>query len=343
MDKSDIKSMYPKELKEFFESIGERSFRADQVFKWLHGGATAFEEMTDLSQTLRGKLEQEFYITVPELAEKQASTLDGTVKYLWRLSDGSAIESVVMDYVHGNTVCISTQVGCRMGCAFCASAIGGLVRNLAASEMLDQVLFSELDSGKKISNVVLMGIGEPLDNFENVVRFLKLLTHPDGINIGARHISLSTCGIVEMIDKLSEYGIQLTLTVSLHAPDDETRSRLMPVNRGDGVGKLLDACRRYFRKTGRRVSFEYSLIDGVNDTERHSILLASTLKKTGGHLNLILLNSVPEHPLRASGTERVKAFTRVLKNQGINYTVRRSLGGDIDASCGQLRRRMLMS
>ena len=224
--KRDIKSMLLDELAEYFESVGERAFRAGQVFKWLHGGAATFGEMTNLPENLRVKLDGEFYITAPGIIEKHVSAADGTIKYLWRLYDGNAVESVVMQYAHGNTVCISTQVGCRMGCVFCASTLGGLVRNLTASEMEDQVLFSQLDSGKKISNIVLMGIGEPLDNFDNVIRFLTLINHHSGMNIGARHISISTCGIVENIDKLGGLHIQSTLSVSLHAPDDETRSRL---------------------------------------------------------------------------------------------------------------------
>jgi len=341
MIKQDIKSMLLSELAEYFEAIGERTYRAGQIFQWLHYGVKDFGEMTNLPLILRKKLDDEFYVTVPVLAEKQISKQDGTIKYLWRLSDGSAIESVVMEYAHGNTVCVSTQVGCRMGCAFCASAHGGLVRNLTASEILDQVLFSQVDSGKRISNVVLMGIGEPLDNFDNVIRFLMLITHSSGMNIGARHISVSTCGITENIDKLAAHDIQLTLTISLHAPDDETRTRLMPVNRATGVDKLFEVCGRYFLATGRRVSYEYAMIDGVNDTRRHAAMLAGRLKNTGSHLNLIILSNVAESTLHASSPERVKAFTGLLMQEGVNFTIRRSLGGDIDASCGQLRRRAL--
>jgi 23S rRNA (adenine2503-C2)-methyltransferase len=240
-----------------------------------------------------------------------------------------------MEYSHGNTGCISTQAGCRMGCLFCASTIGGLERNLEPSEMLDQILYSQRDAGKRISNIVLMGIGEPLDNFDNVIRFLRILNHPAGINIGARHITLSTCGIIDNIDKLGSYGIQLTLSVSLHAPDDETRSHLMPVNRDSGVDKLINTCQRYFAETGRRVSYEYAMIDGVNDTPFQAGLLAEKLRKTGSHLNLIMLNNVSERGFQPS--DNVEAFTNILKQNGINYTIRRSLGGDIDAACGQLR------
>ena len=244
-----------------------------------------------------------------------------------------------MRYHHGNTVCISSQVGCRMGCAFCASTLGGKVRDLTPSEMLDQVLFTQLDSGLPISNIVLMGIGEPLDNFDTVLRFLELVNHPDGLNIGMRHISLSTCGLVDKIDKLAQHRLQLTLSVSLHAPDDETRSRIMPVNRGIGVERLFAACRRYFEVTGRRISYEYAMIDGVNDSDRQADLLAAHLKGTPGHVNLIPLNEVKESPLRPS--RRVAEFQKRLERQGVTVTVRRKLGGDIDASCGQLRRKAM--
>jgi len=337
--KLDIKSMLLSELTEYFEASGEKPYRGKQVFRWLHEGVKSFEEMTNLPLELRRKLGDAFRITVPKLLKKQISIQDGTIKYLWRMEDGATVESVVMEYEHWDTVCISTQVGCAMGCAFCASAIGGLQRNLAASEMLDQVLFSQSYSGKKTANVVLMGTGEPLDNFDNVIRFLHLITHPEGINIGARRISLSTCGAVENIDKLAEYGIQLTLTVSLHAPDDETRTRLMPVNRYTGVDSLFAACGRYFRRTGRRVSFEYAMIDGVNDTVSHAELLAEKLENSGSHLNLILLNDVPERMYKASSRDSVKAFTDIMREHNVNFTMRRSLGGDIDAACGQLRRR----
>ena len=339
-DKQDICSMSPSELEGIFRSAGEKPYRARQVFKWLHSGAASFSEMTDIPAALREKLATEFYITAPALMRKQVSKQDGTIKYLWGMDGGCAVESVIMEYEHGNTVCISTQSGCRMGCVFCASQLGGFFRNLVPSEMEAQVQYSQQDSGKKISNIVLMGIGEPLDNFDNVLRFLNLINHPDGMNIGMRHISLSTCGIIENIDKLAEYDIKLTLSVSLHAPDDETRSRLMPINRTTGVDRLMQACGRYFQKTGRRVSYEYALIDGINDTLPHAQMLASKLKNTGSHLNIILLSDVPELPLQASSTENTGAFTEYLKQKGVNYTIRRSLGSDIDASCGQLRRKI---
>ena len=337
--KKDIKSMLPEELAEYFKSIGERNYRAGQVFRWLHSGAKDFREMTNLPEMLRERLDEGFFITVPVILEKQISEQDGTIKHLWRMDDGNTVESVVMEYEHGHTVCISTQVGCRMGCVFCASALGGLARNLTASEMLDQILFTQMDIGIRLSNVVLMGIGEPLDNFDNVVRFLSIINHPSGMNVGARHITLSTCGIIENIDKLAEYGIQLSLAVSLHAPDDETRSRLMPINRKTGVDELFRACGRYFKSTGRRISYEYALIDGVNDTQGHAELLAGKIIATGSHLNLLLLSDVPESRINASTPENLKAFTGILKTNGVPFTIRRKLGSDIDASCGQLRRR----
>ena len=297
--------------------------------------------MLNVPKSLREKLGERFYISYPKVLRKQESALDGTVKYLWELADGNAVETVVMRYNHGNTVCVSSQVGCRMGCAFCASTIGGKVRDLSAGEILDQVMFSEKDSGLKISNIVMMGIGEPLDNFENVMQFLRLVNHPLGMNIGMRHISLSTCGLTEKVDKLGEYNIQLTLSVSLHAPDDETRSRIMPVNRSCGVDKLMETCRRYYDRTKRRISFEYAMIDGVNDTQYHAHLLASRLRGTGSHVNLIPLNNVEESPLKPSKPENLKAFIKVLEDANINVTVRRRLGSDIDASCGQLRRKAM--
>jgi len=337
--KKDIKSMLPREIEEDLSQWGEPPFRAKQIFRWLHRGAASFQDMTDLSKTLREKLDEHYYINSLKLLRKLVSKVDGTIKYLWELEDGNAVETVVMKYRHGNTVCISSQVGCRMGCAFCASTIGGLVRNLKPSEMLDEVLFSESESGLKISNIVLMGIGEPLDNFDNVVRFLELINHPEGRNIGMRHISLSTCGLTERFDKLADLNLQLTLSVSLHAPDDETRSRLMPVNRGRGVDALLEACAEYYRRTGRRVSFEYAMIDGVNDTEYYARLLADKVKKAGGHVNLIPLNHVEERKFAPSSEENMRAFIRILRDKGVNVTVRRRLGSDVEASCGQLRRK----
>ncbi|PKM73886.1 MAG: 23S rRNA (adenine(2503)-C(2))-methyltransferase RlmN [Firmicutes bacterium HGW-Firmicutes-16] len=337
--KTDIKSMLPEEIEAALSEIGEPKFRAKQIFTWLSRGVRAFEEMSDLSKKLRTALDERFLITSPQPIRKQVSELDGTIKYLWELADGNAVETVVMSYKHGNTVCISTQVGCRQGCAFCASTIGGLVRNLEPSEMLDEVLFSQIDSGHEISNIVLMGIGEPLDNYDNVIQFIKLVNHPLGMNIGMRHISLSTCGLTEKIDKLAELNLQLTLSISLHAPDDETRSKLMPANKGRGVAELISACKRYFERTGRRISFEYAMIDGVNDTPEQAKKLAGLAKQCGAHINLIPLNHVEERAYGPTTAENLKKFISILEDNGANSTVRRKLGGDVEASCGQLRRK----
>ncbi len=336
---TDLKSMTLEELCELMGELGQPAFRAKQIFKWLHRGVVCFDEMTNLSKELRAKLNQTCFITVPTVERKQESAQDGTIKYLWRLRDGNCIETVLMRYRHGNTVCVSCQVGCRMGCAFCASTLGGKVRDLAPSEILDQVLFTQLDSGLPISNIVMMGIGEPLDNWDNVIRFLTLVNHPDGLNIGMRHISLSTCGLVKKIDKLAGLGLQLTLSVSLHAPDDKTRSCLMPVNKSVGVDRLMDACRRYFQITGRRISYEYAMIEGVNDSDKQADRLADLLRGQSSHVNLIPLNNVEESSLKPSS--RVKEFQKRLESHGIAVTVRRRLGSDIDASCGQLRRKAI--
>ena len=328
------------EVTETLRAMGEPAFRGKQVFAWLHRGAASYDDMTNLPKALRERLAEECPFTVPQVARKQTSARDGTIKYLWRLGDGNCIETVLMRYHHGNTVCISSQVGCRMGCAFCASTIAGKVRDLTPAEMLDQVLFTQVDSGLEVSNIVLMGIGEPLDNFDNVMRFLELVNHPDSLNIGMRHISLSTCGLVPGIRRLSELELQLTLSVSLHAPDSETRSRIMPVNRAYDVEELFAACHDYFRRTGRRISFEYAMIDGVNDHDWQADLIVKRLRGMPGHVNLIPLNEVAESPFKPS--RRVSAFQKRLEDQGVTATVRRSLGGDIDASCGQLRRKAML-
>ncbi len=336
----DIKSMTLAELtQEFTTDLGEPKFRAGQVYAWLHRGARSFDEMTNLSKPLREKLAQRYTLPFPTVARRLESQKDGTIKYLWRLTDGNCVESVLMRYHHGNTVCISSEVGCPMGCAFCASTLGGLVRRLTPSEMLDQVLFTQLDSGLPISNIVLMGIGEPLDNYDTVLRFLQLVNSPEGMNIGMRHISLSTCGLVDRIDRLAEENLQLTLSVSLHAPTDEVRSRIMPVNKKYPVDTLLAACKRYFEKTGRRISFEYAMIRDVNDTPEMAQLLIKKLRGIAAHVNLIPLNEVAESPLKPSLPETVRAFQQTLEQHGIPATVRRTLGSDINASCGQLRRK----
>ena len=335
----DLKSMTLEEISGLLRSMGEPAFRGKQIFSWLHRGVTSFDEMSNLPKSLREKLGRQCKITVPFAARKQVSAQDGTIKYLWEMEDGNCVESVLMRYHHGNTVCISSQVGCRMGCAFCASTIAGKVRDLTPAEMLDQVLFTQLDSGAEISNIVLMGIGEPMDNLDTVLRFLELVNHPDGMNIGMRHISLSTCGVIPGIRRLAELGLQLTLSVSLHAPDSETRSKIMPVNRAYDVEELFAACHDYFKKTGRRISFEYAMIDGVNDHDWQADLIAKKLKGMPGHVNLIPLNDVVESPFKPS--KRIAAFQKRLESHGLTATVRRSLGGDIDASCGQLRRKAM--
>ena len=335
--RTEIKSLTLSELKNALQGLP--AFRAKQIYTWLHRGVRAFDEMTDLPRSLREKLAEEYLLTAPQAVRRQESKLDGTVKYLWQLHDGNCVETVLMKYHHGNTVCISSEVGCPMGCAFCASTIGGLVRRLSAGEMLDEVLFTEQDSGQPISNIVLMGIGEPLDNYDNVCRFLELVNSGEGMNIGMRHISLSTCGIVPKILELAESKLQLTLSVSLHAPDDETRSRIMPVNRRWPVDELLEACRVYFAKTGRRISFEYAMIRDVNDSPETAALLLKKLRGLPAHVNLIPLNNVEESPLKPSERTAVLRFQKQLEDQGVACTIRRTLGSDIDASCGQLRRK----
>lgn len=336
----DILSMLPEEIEKDFVEMGEAKYRAGQVFNWLTKGVRDFDEMTNLSKPLREKLKERYTLYKPKVLSKQVSEYDGTIKYLWELKDGNAVETVVMSYEYGNTICVSCQVGCRQGCAFCASTIGGLVRSLEPSEILDEVLYSELDSGKHISNIVLMGIGEPLDNFDNVMRFLHLVNHPKGMNIGMRHITLSTCGITEMFDKLADENLQITLTVSLHAPDDETRSKIMPANRSRGVDELMRCCKRYYDRTGRRISFEYAMIDGVNDSEYHAKLLAKRANMVGAHVNLIPLNHVEERQFKPTTPGHMRAFIKILEEAGVNVTVRRKLGSDVDASCGQLRRKI---
>ena len=338
-EKIDIKSMLPEELAEYLRSLGQPAYRAKQLFRWFSAGCGSWDEMTNLPRALRQELSEHCTLSAPRVLKKQQSAEDGTIKFLWELQDGNAVETVVMRYHYGNTVCISSQVGCRQGCAFCASTIGGLVRNLTPSEMLDEVLFSEKESGLPVSHIVLMGIGEPLDNFDTVMRFLELINHPEGRNISMRHISLSTCGLTAGIAKLAEEDLQLTLAISLHAPDDETRTRLMPVNRGTGVDTLIDACERYFAATGRRITFEYAMINGVNDSPEQAEALAKLARRVKAHINLIPLNHVEEREFAPSAPERMRAFTKILDTRGANYTVRRSLGGDVDASCGQLRRK----
>jgi 23S rRNA (adenine2503-C2)-methyltransferase len=335
--KTDIKSLTPEKLEQFFIQIGEPRYRAKQVFAWLHKNVSSFEEMTDLSLSLRGKLEEKAEIICPIIKKRLVSDIDNTVKYLYGFLDGENVESVLMGYHHGNTVCISTQAGCRMNCSFCASSLNGLSRNLAPSEMLGQVLTTQNDSGRRISNVVLMGIGEPLDNYDNVLEFLHILCAPGGINIGQRHISLSTCGVVDRIYDLMAEKLQITLSVSLHAPNDEVRSSIMPISNKWNVDELLNSCRDYIDATKRRISFEYALIDGVNDTPVCARQLAKKLRGMLCHVNLIPANEVLERGVKKSGNAKVKQFFDILTECGLTVTVRRTLGSDINASCGQLR------
>ena len=332
-----LKSMTQQEIGLVLKELGQPQFRAKQVYTWLHKGVRSYEEMSNLPKALREVLAEKYPLHIPEVVRKQESRLDGTIKYLWRLSDGNCVETVLMRYHYGNTVCISTEVGCRMGCAFCASTLGGLVRKLEPYEMLDQVLFTQVDSGQPVSHIVLMGIGEPLDNFDNVLRFLELVNSEDGMNISMRHISLSTCGLVPKIDKLAKHKLQLTLSVSLHAPTDEIRDTIMPVNKAYPTEELLAACRRYYAATNRRISFEYAMINGVNDTEEAARTLLKRLKGLPAHVNMIPLNHVEESPLKPSTKSAVAKFQKILEDGGVPATVRRTLGSDIDASCGQLR------
>lgn len=334
-----LKSQTLPELTATLKELGLPAFRGKQVYTWLHKGVRSYDEMTNLSKDLRAMLAEKYPIHAPQVVRKQESQKDGTIKYLWMLHDGNCVETVLMRYNYGNTVCISTEVGCRMGCAFCASTIGGLVRRLEPYEMLDEVLFTQIDSGLPISRIVLMGIGEPLDNFDNVMRFLELVNSEDGMNISMRHISLSTCGLVPMIDELAKRKLQISLAISLHGPNNEIRSKVMPVNKAYPIEQLLDACRRYFDATGRRIHFEYAMIDGVNDSVDNAKELLRRLKGLPAHFNLIPLNHVEESPLKPSSRAAVATFQKTLEDGGITATVRRTLGGDIDASCGQLRRK----
>ena len=342
-DKIDLYSMTDTELEEYFVSLGEPKFRAKQVFPRLAEG-TPISEMTNLPKKLRERIAEEALDTLPRVESKLTSKIDGTVKYLFRLHDGECVESVFMRYKHGNTLCISSQVGCRMGCRFCASTIGGKVRDLLPSELLGQVIAASRDTGERVSNIVMMGIGEPLDNFDNVVKFLKLVNLPGGLNIGYRHISLSTCGVVSGIDKLAEVDIPITLSISLHAATDEKRSAIMPINNKWKIKDLLDACVRYYGRTGRRISFEYTLISGKNDTpgdaEELAALLNAAFKPINApiHVNLIRVNEVKETGFKQGSTEQANAFAALLEKRGITATVRRRLGSDVNAACGQLRR-----
>ena len=336
---TNLKSMTAPEIGAVLKELGQPAFRAKQVFSWLHKGVRSYEEMTNLPKALRDTLAERYPICAPTAVRKQESQKDGTIKYLWQLSDGNCVETVLMRYHYGNTVCISTEVGCRMGCAFCASTLGGLVRKLEPFEMLDQVLFTQLDSRLPVSHIVLMGIGEPLDNLDNVLRFLELVNSPEGMNISMRHISLSTCGLVPKIDELASHKLQISLAISLHGPNDEIRNRIMPVNKAYPIEELLAACRRYYDATSRRIHFEYAMIDGLNDSVECAKELLRRLKGLPAHVNMIPLNHVEESPLKPSSRAAVQKFQQTLEDGGVTATVRRTLGSDIDASCGQLRRK----
>ncbi len=334
----NLKDLTIEQLKQLVADMGEKPFRAGQIYTWLYRGVTSFEQMTDLSKALRQKLAQVAYISAPQIVSRLESKIDGTKKYLFKLSDGNVVESVVMYYKHGITICISCQVGCRMGCKFCASTIGGKVRDLTPGEIIDQVIFASKDIGERISNIVMMGIGEPLDNFENVVTFLKNINSKDGLNIGYRHISLSTCGIVPKIYELKELNLPITLSISLHAVNDSMRSSIMPVNKKYSIDQLLKACRDYISETNRRISFEYSIINGINDTEETANALADLLSGMLCHVNVIPVNNVEENNFKKPDKTKIQKFISILEKRGINATVRRELGSDISASCGQLRR-----
>ena len=340
MEKTDIKSLDYDELKDFFVSIGEKPFRAKQVYQWMHEKqADGFEEMTNLSKSLREKLAETCEYTCLENVQTLVSELDGTRKYLFRLSDGYVVESVLMRYQHGNSVCISTQVGCRMGCRFCASTIGGKTRDLTAGEMLDQIYRIQKDIGERVSNLVMMGTGEPLDNYDNAVKFIRMLSDEHGLNISQRNVTVSTCGIVPKILELAEERLQITLALSLHGSTQEKRRKLMPVANKYELGEVLSACDTYFKKTGRRVTFEYSLVHEVNDTDEDAKELSELLAPRNCHLNLIPVNPVKERSFQRPSRKSALNFKNKLEKSGINVTIRREMGSDIDGACGQLRRR----
>ena len=326
------------ELTEELKSNGYPAFRAKQIREWLDRGVTDFDQMTNLPKDLRQKMSEIYSIPGVKILRKLVSAIDGTVKYLFQLDDGETVESVLMQYKHGWSQCLSTQVGCKMGCTFCATGMGGFIRNLSAAEMIAQIEAAQQDTGVRVSSIVLMGMGEPLDNYDQVVRFLRMLGEEGGVHIGMRHISLSTCGVVPGIYRLMEEQIPLTLSISLHAPNDEIRSRSMPVNRRWPMDELLQACRDYIDATGRRISFEYAMIDGVNDSDAHAAELADRLRGMLCHVNLIPVNAVKGKTQQRSSRERIRSVMDVLEKKGINATVRRTLGSDINASCGQLRR-----
>ena len=339
MEKSDIMSFDMDEICSEMAKIGEKSFRAKQIYEWLHVKlVTDFDEMTNISKDLREKLKANYIINMPKIVEIYKSKIDGTRKYLFQLQDGSIIESVLMKYKHGNSVCISSQVGCRMGCKFCASTIDGLERNLLSSEMLGQIYAIQKDLGERISNIVIMGSGEPFDNFDNFIKFIELITSENGLNISSRNITVSTCGLVDRIIQLADMKLQITLAISLHSPNDELRRTIMPIANKYSINQIIEACRYYFEKTGRRITFEYSLIEGVNDGETQSKELIELVKGLNCHINLIPVNPIKERDYRHSSKEYIKKFQNILEKNRINATIRREMGADINAACGQLRK-----
>ena len=337
--RTDIKTADADFLRAELAPRGFEKYRAEQILKWLHAGVTSFDEMSNLPLKLREFLKENYVIPTVRIERKQVSQLDGTVKYLFRLDDGEHIESVVMHYHHGSTICVSSQVGCKMGCTFCATGKSGFARDLAPSEMIAQIEAAQKDLKERISNIVLMGMGEPFDNYDHVIGFLRYVSAEDTLNIGMRHITISTCGIVPRIYDFAELGLQCGLSISLHAPTDELRSRTMPVNHRWPIAELMEACRYYIRRTNRRVSFEYALISGVNDTDAHAQQLADLLSGMLCHVNLIPVNNVTGSDYQKSSVQRQRAFVDILSKRGVNATVRRTLGSDIDASCGQLKRK----
>ena len=340
MSKTDIRSLTQEEMKVFVTEIGEKPFRGKQIYQWLHEKqVTSFDEMTNLSAKLRERLKETAALTVLKEVTVQTSALDGTKKYLFELEDGNMVESVLMRYHHGNSVCISSQAGCRMGCKFCASTLDGLVRGLTPAEMLEQIYRIGADIGERISNVVVMGTGEPLDNYENLLKFIHILTEEGGLHISQRNLTVSTCGIVPRIRQLADEKLQITLALSLHASTQEKREQIMPVAKAYDLTQVLDACKYYFKQTGRRISFEYSLIEGVNDSAEDVRNLASLLRGMNCHVNLIPVNPIKEREFSQPDTKAVREFQNKLEKCGINVTIRREMGRDIDGACGQLRKR----
>jgi 23S rRNA (adenine2503-C2)-methyltransferase len=339
MELVDIKSLNYEELEQLILEMGDKKFRAAQIYQWLHQKlVTDFDEMTNLSKDLREKLKQQCRLTALEMVKEQVSAIDGTSKFLFKLYDGNLIESVLMKYHHGNSVCISSQVGCRMGCRFCASTLDGMVRNLTPSEMLDQIYRIQTISGERVDNVVVMGSGEPFDNYDNLIKFIELLNEPKGLNISARNLTVSTCGLVPRIKELADLKLQITLAISLHAPNDELRQTMMPIANKYSIDEIMEACRYYLAQTGRRISFEYSLVRGVNDTRDCAMQLIHLVRHMNCHVNLIPVNPIKERDYKQSEGKSIQDFKNTLERNGVNVTIRREMGRDIDGACGQLRK-----